>query len=338
MLMLASLLGLAAVGGMVLMSSDAEDELSDEEGGGEGLVPEPEAELAVEQNSGAATGNETGDLTEYLVLPGTDDADAITGGEGDDQINGYDADDTLSGQDGRDTIYGSAGADRIDGDAGDDLLHGEDDDDTLDGGDGDDSLFGHFGADLLQGGAGQDNLHGGQDNDRLDGDADNDALHGGHGDDTLTGGTGEDSLFGGFGNDVISGIEGTNHAPLAASEQDVDYLNGGDGQDTIFAGAGDIVTTGAGEDAVFAGHWVTDGAPVQIMDFEPGVDQLQVIWNTDSDADPAIEISKDPDNPGLTRVSVEGEQVAVLHSESEVLPSDILLIRENVLAQQNWPN
>ncbi|MCU9836471.1 calcium-binding protein [Ruegeria sp. WL0004] len=338
MLMLASLLGLAAVGGMVLMSSGTDDNLSGEASGDDDFVPEHNTELLVELNSDAATGSETGDLTEYLLLPGTEEMDAIAGGTGNDQINGYDANDTLSGQDGNDTIFGAEGDDLIDGDAGDDLLHGEDGDDMLDGGDGDDSLFGHFGDDLLEGGAGQDNIHGGQDDDRLDGGADNDALHGGHGNDTLAGGTGADSLFGGFGSDVLFGVEGPNHAPLAAGDQDVDYLNGGDGQDTIFAGAGDIVTTGEGEDAVFAGHWVADGDPVQIMDFEPGVDQLQVIWNTESDTDPVIEISKDPDQPGLTRVIVEGEQIAVLHSENEVLPSDVLLIRENVLAQQNWPN
>lgn len=337
MLMLASLLGLAAVGGMVLMSSGTDDNLSDEDSGDD-LALKPGTELLLEQNSGAATDNEAGDPTEFLVLPGTEEMDTIAGGAGNDQINGYDADDTLSGQDGDDTIFGSEGDDLIDGGAGDDLLHGEDGDDTLDSGDGDDSLFGHFGDDLLEGGAGQDSLHGGQDNDRLDGGADNDALHGGHGDDTLAGGTGADSLFGGFGNDVLFGVEGPNHAPLAAGDQDVDYLNGGDGQDTIFAGAGDIVTTGEGEDAIFAGHWVADGDPVQIMDFEPGVDQLQVIWNTESDTNPVIEISKDPDQPGLTRVIVEGEEVAVLHSENEVLPSDVLLVRENVLAQQNWPN
>jgi hypothetical protein len=93
-------------------------------------------------------------------LSGTDEADNLTGGDGDDEMRG------LGGADG---LWGGFGRDVMHGGAGDDLLVGrdtfnedghDDGDDVLDGGDGTDELFGDSGKDVLRGRDGNDFLDG----------------------------------------------------------------------------------------------------------------------------------------------------------------------------------
>jgi Ca2+-binding RTX toxin-like protein len=69
--------------------------------------------------------------------------------------------DTISGGDGNDTIIGADDNDSLMGDGGNDLLDGGLDDDTLMGGAGNDSLLGGGGRDILNGGTGVDTLTGG---------------------------------------------------------------------------------------------------------------------------------------------------------------------------------
>lgn len=333
MLMLAGLLGLAAVGGMVLATAGIDEDIEEETD--EEQLPAIEQDVVSIQlnQEAAAEGGQGEQLSDYLVLPGTEQSEPIQGGDGPDQINGYEGDDTLFGGDGNDTLYGASGDDSVDGGDGDDLLHGEDGEDSLAGGNGNDSLFGHFGDDLMQGGAGDDSLHGGQDDDRLDGGDGDDALHGGHGNDILTGGDGQDTLFGGFGDDLVLGLEGGIASPQDPMDQSVDFLNGGDGQDTLLGGSGDIITGGSGGDSMITGDWVVDGSPVEIMDFEPGVDQLLIVWNAPEGSEPLVEIHKDPDNPDVTRISVDGQDVAVLHGADGIQSGDISLINDLALPQ-----
>lgn len=129
MLWLASVLGLVAVGGVVLVDTSSEEDEPDapsdpetDGGGHEGGFIEP--------SGGTVTGTEHGD-----VLAGSGSSESIFGGAGDDQIGGY------------------GGNDWIDGGADSDVLHGQDGDDSLFGGDGSDLLHGENGADWLEGGA-----------------------------------------------------------------------------------------------------------------------------------------------------------------------------------------
>lgn len=112
---------------------------------------------------------------------GNDEANAITGGDGDDVLSGRGGSDTLDGGDGTDTADFSLaaggvsafldGTDTDDGDGGtdtltsienllgsgfDDLLYGTAGANVLDGGEGDDVLVGRGGDDTLRGGGGFD--------------------------------------------------------------------------------------------------------------------------------------------------------------------------------------
>jgi Ca2+-binding RTX toxin-like protein len=69
--------------------------------------------------------------------------------------------DTMSGGDGNDSFDGLAGDDTLTGAGGDDSLRGQDGDDTLTGGEGNDSLDGENGTDSLDGGPGADWMSGG---------------------------------------------------------------------------------------------------------------------------------------------------------------------------------
>jgi Ca2+-binding RTX toxin-like protein len=171
-------------------------------------------------------------------------------------------------------IDGLGGNDRIFGGFGNDILIGNTGDDFLDGGSGDDLLLGGDGSDRLFGKDGNDSLDGGNGNDFLDGGLGNDFLDGGSGNDQLNGGLGSDSLIGGTGSDILVGGSnaGTGNLPF-----EVDILIGGavdndgnlapDGvRDTFVLGdsAGSFYTRGGFDDFAF------------ILDFEPGIDQLQL--------------------------------------------------------------
>ncbi len=332
MFLIAGLLSLAAVGSVVMLGdetlSSVDDESQPVEGAEEDLGPiEPITSILPSTVSAGSEDDSNGIPTNHqigkTILFGDAADNDMTGTEENDQINGYDGQDTLSGGLGNDVMHGADGNDMVRGGADDDELHGEAGNDTLQGDEGNDSLFGHFGADQMNGGEGQDSMHGGQDNDTLDGGADNDALHGNHGDDLLRGGAGQDTLFGGQGNDLIIGADDGETGSAAT-----DFLNGGDGLDTIIAGEGDIVTTGAGADTIVLGDWIIQGEAADVMDFESGEDKLLIGWDTENDPDPAIDIEQDPQNPNVTRVSINGEEIATLLGGGAVLPSDIVLMNE----------
>jgi hypothetical protein len=107
----------------------------------------------------------------------------ITGDANNNKKLGTEQADTISGLDGNDTLLGMGG------------------NDSLLGGNGLDALDGGAGQDTLLGGSGNDSLNGGSGNDQLKGENGNDTLLGGSGGDTLDGGVGDDSLSGGGGND-----------------------------------------------------------------------------------------------------------------------------------------
>lgn len=275
-----------------------------------------------------ATGEDIGDeesakadndpCIDWTITTGGEEGDTVTGTGGSDFLMGYAGGDLIAGGTGDDQIEGGAGHDSLQGDAGADTLHGEEGDDLLLGGTGDDDLYGHDGADTLDGGTGADSLTGGMGDDSLDGGEGDDALHGYHGHDTLDGGAGEDALFGGWGDDVISGGE----------DDETDYLNGGDGDDQITAGAGDIVTGGDGDDTV----WLDGdaGGPAEITDFTPGEDNLLIEYGPTA-ATPKIGIEPDTDETDVYHVTLDGEEVALVHSPGGLGMADIALVPSGVL-------
>lgn len=147
----------------------------------------------------------------------------VRGTAGDDVIIGSDEADNLSGGDGDDRIEGRGGNDVIDGGAGNDDLSGGDGADTIDGGAGNDDVRGDAGDDVLNGGDGEDDVDGG---------SGSDDLRGGEGDDQLDGGTGIDIIRGEGGNDTIY----VDHLHDVALENREGWDGGG--QDTIVIRAG----------------------------------------------------------------------------------------------------
>lgn len=342
MFLIAGLLSLAAVGGVVLMGNDDTANVDEDPQQANGpdsddnevgpVVPvsdvlshtdsgegAPDTENPDTENNGIPPNPQIG----KTILVGTTADNEMTGTDANDQLNGYGGQDTLNGGEGNDVMHGADGNDQLNGGADDDELHGGNGNDSLSGDAGNDRLFGHFGADQMNGGAGQDSMHGGMDNDTMDGGADADAIHGNKGDDLLRGGAGQDTLFGGEGNDVLTGADDGETGANA-----VDFLNGGDGDDTIVAGAGDIITAGAGADNIVLGDWVIEGEAAEVMDFESGEDKLLISWDLENDPNPNVEITQDPQNPNISRVSINGEDIATLRGEGSVLPSDIVLMRE----------
>ncbi|WP_406646707.1 calcium-binding protein [Aliisedimentitalea scapharcae] len=259
MMLLASVIGLMAIGGVVLSEMDSEDEtaaddsLADEENRSPDGSEDEEATAGdllagVGQQDGndagyvqtdeydqGAAGDQTSSSDPSLASqsqPATQDtadespdpSPVLVSGDADNNIMvGSNADDLLSGKSGDDQINGYDGDDRVWGDQGDDGLYGADGDDSLWGGGGADVLHGDAGNDQLTGNDGDDTLFGHYGDDQMVGDAGNDSAHGGQGNDTVHGGAGDDALHGNDGNDS---------------------LNGGLGADTLFGGRGDDVISG----------------------------------------------------------------------------------------------
>ncbi len=158
-----------------------------------------------------------------------------------------------------------------------------------------------------------------------------DALLGAEGDDVLDGGEGADVLFGGWGDDILTGLEQANTPSGATSgvtetEPESDFLNGGGGDDTLLTGAGDVVTAGDGADSIVLGDWIADGDAAELTDFNPEEDRLMLVWDTEQDPDPEIEVIADPVTPGLTHIVVNGAELARVQGGGDVSAADILLV------------
>lgn len=205
MLWMASLIGLMAMGGMII-GDDADIESGGDDAGDDGALtgpPEPETGTGVPDLLASAGASQGGD-----ILSGTAESDSLAGGDGIDQINGYGGDDLLDGGSDDDHLYGGEGTDTILGGDGDDMAHGGQDDDTLLGGEGNDALHGNYGNDTLLGGAGLDSLFGGVGDDLVSGADDageRDYLNGGDGDDTLVAGANDVLTLGDGADQIITG-------------------------------------------------------------------------------------------------------------------------------------
>ncbi len=231
---------------------------------------------------GGGGGNDTANGGDgHDMLRGGDGNDSLSGGTGDDTLLGgsghdilwaSDGDDSINGGAQGDTLAGGNGNDTLIGDHGWDQIWGGNGEDQLSGGDGRDQLNGLFGDDTLDGGADNDVLWGGQNDDRLIGGAGDDVLGGFTGHDTMQGDGGNDALWCHFGNDLAAGGDGND---TLAGADGADSLYGGNGQDRIIGGTGDdLLSGGAGADRfVFYARGESD----RITDFEPGLDQLQIL-------------------------------------------------------------
>jgi Ca2+-binding RTX toxin-like protein len=323
MLILASLLGMFAIGSMMFFEPSQVQTSEDDD---------PFADATVSEIDTVQLGDVSGDLFSFIdengdtqvepnettgaddLLFGTNSADELFGDAGADNIMAGGGDDTVSGGADRDVLHGNGGDDDLSGDDGFDELFGDQGDDALFGGEGDDTLSGNGDDDHLNGGGGNDSLYGGEGEDTLWGGLADDTLNGSSGDDLLDGGEGNDLLNGGTGNDALNGWE--------SDAQSAHFLDGGDGDDTIFAGAGDDVSGGFGADTV-----VLDSAAIgsaQIWDFEAGEDTL-VLFYDGADGVPEINITQDNAGIGHWLVQSNGTTLVIVTGDAPTL-SDISLV------------
>lgn len=261
---------------------------------------------------GGASGNDTldGGAGNDRIYAGSGD-DIAFGGEGDDRVEGGGGDDTLSGGMGDDSLRGDIGDDILLGEEGDDFLGGGAGDDRLEGGSGDDLILGGSGDDIIVGGTGNDIIDGQANDDLIIGGAGNDTIAGGNGDDLIAAGEGIDVVRAGAGNDVVFGDDGNDVLNGNAGDDVLtgglgnDRLLGGSGSDELFGGQGndslnggggnDILEGGLGEDILFGSGGsdtfvaVREGGTDTIIDFEDGIDMLDLSDFTDAEIQASLD-------------------------------------------------
>lgn len=286
MLILASLLGMFAIGSMMFFEPSQVQTSEDDD---------PFADATVSEIDTVQLGDVSGDLFSFIDENGDTQVEPNETTGADDLLFGTNSADELFGDAGADNIMAGGGDDTVSGGADRDVLHGNGGDDDLSGDDGFDELFGDQGDDALFGGEGDDTLSG-------------------NGDDLLDGGEGNDLLNGGTGNDALNGWE--------SDVQSADFLNGGNGDDTIFAGAGDDVSGGFGADTVVLDSAAIGSA--QIWDFEAGEDTL-VLFYDDTEGVPEINITQDNAGIGHWLVQSNGTTLATVTGDAPTL-SDISLV------------
>ena len=286
MLILASLLGMFAIGSMMFFEPSQVQTSEDDD---------PFADATVSEIDTVQLGDVSGDLFSFIDENGDTQVEPNETTGADDLLFGTNSADELFGDAGADNIMAGGGDDTVSGGADRDVLHGNGGDDDLSGDDGFDELFGDQGDDALFGGEGDDTLSG-------------------NGDDLLDGGEGNDLLNGGTGNDALNGWE--------SDVQSADFLNGGNGDDTIFAGAGDDVSGGFGADTVVLDSAAIGSA--QIWDFEAGEDTL-VLFYDGTEGVPEINITQDNAGIGHWLVQSNGTTLATVTGDAPTL-SDISLV------------
>jgi Ca2+-binding RTX toxin-like protein len=254
-------------------------------------------------------------LDEDLILPGSDNGDALAG---DSEVSGN-APDWLDGGQGNGLDGGQGnglgggqgnglGGDQGNGHGGghgpqgqgnglgggqgnglgggQDNGHGGGQGNGHGGGQGSQTNPGGSGDDTLIGGAGPDSLDGNAGDDLLDGGAGDDTLDGGAGDDSLIGRTGADSLFGNSGADLLDGGAGS------------DTLTGGSGKDTFVVGADQDLGTDVDHVTDF---WVGTNPNSDVLDLSSvvnmggGDDIADFVRTWDDGTDTHIEVSQNGD-------------------------------------------
>jgi Ca2+-binding RTX toxin-like protein len=334
-LALLSLLGALVAGVAADAVLFARDKDANDGDDGDDVSPEDDAVLEdgnilddISGDPGVPTSDDVPDPVDAAVtLTGGTGSDLMSGGSGADMIQGDAGGDLIDGRGGDDAIDAGSGNDAVWGGGGNDTLYGQDGQDTLQGQDGDDLLYGGAGADSITGGQGDDSLFGGADhdtliggtgNDLVEGGSGNDWLAGGIGDDTLDGGQGSDVLDGGAGDDWLSGLHGT------VDDFETDYLNADAGNDTLVLGSGDLATGGDGDDTFVLHDWLSENNLAQISDYDPGQDNLVIVYDPAVHHSPTITVEPDPQS-GTQKIYLDGRQLAVV-SGGQLNAGDIRLV------------
>jgi Ca2+-binding RTX toxin-like protein len=286
----------------------------------------------------------------------TSDVRTVIAGYGDDEVLAGKGADAINGGAGQDLVSyaGSGGAVVVDlahktasgGDAAGDVLRQIEDligsrfndaltgnglANVLDGGIGNDLLDGKAGVDLMAGGAGADTLRGGQGEDELDGGSGIDTAEYVGGAETMTI---DLTLGAGYGGeaegDSLSGIENVVVTPgpgfsILIGDSAANYLFGGDvrglgGADRLW---GSMMTGGLGADVFVATYLDGVGAESLIMDFQDGVDRidLPIGWDFDDvQHSGAVDLDNDTQHDDLLLYFVfGGSSIGLIDRDWEIM-------------------
>ena len=191
---------------------------------------------------------------------GNDDANTITGNDGNNALNGNGGADTLLGGIGQDALYGGDGNDLLDGGAGADRMAGGDGNDTFIVTSVDDKVV-EF-SDQGTGKAGTRDVVKSSVSYTLSANVEVLELQG-TGNINGKGNVGANTIIGNGGNNVLTGLGGA------------DTLSGGGGNDKLLGNAGDDVLTGGSGTDTFVFN--TGGGVDSITDFVGGTDKIQLV-------------------------------------------------------------
>ena len=137
-------------------------------------------------------------------------------------------------------------------------------------------------------------------------------------------------MFGGWDDDVISGLM---LAGEGGDDDDLDYLNGGDGDDRLEIGARDVASGGAGSDQFVLGSWIRDDQGATLMDFDPGQDQMLIVYDDSDGADaPEVALRSSAERSGLTEVVLDGDVIAVMPEADAPALEAIVVLGESAAA------
>ncbi|WP_299725303.1 calcium-binding protein [uncultured Tateyamaria sp.] len=316
-----ALLGLLGLGLLIEVFDDDDDPVAETPAGQEEETPTEVTPPGQEEITG-------------LTLPGTEEADTLTGGAGNDTITGAGGDDDLIGGAGDDSIEGGAGDDIAQGQAGNDLIIGNEGDDLLQGRGGDDTVQGFAGDDWVDGNDGDDVVRGG---------AGADVVAGGLGADMIDGRSGDDLLISGEAPGAplsteqlaalragtpIETVLGDVSALELRDDGSADTLDGGTGDDVMFIGAEDSATGGAGADGftIFADQGTDGAGPATIEDYSASEDSLFVYFQSDvTPADSTLAVNDDGADAVIT---VDGEEIArVVGAAGQISVDDLQTVQ-----------
>lgn len=311
MLMIAALLGIAAVGSVLVIGGDGQ---TDDDNSDLDVIEETSDEETPLQSSGSNLFNALSELEDEppastqpnLAPPPPSIQEPLTDGLNDPADIPEKSEDgppvsvmsIIDPEDGpQPGGPGAAGLDPFDpetdvlsdlvealnGSEGNDVLSGSSADNIMALGAGNDVATGGAGNDTLLGGLGDDTMQGGQGSDLLEGQDGNDNLSGWQGDDKLLGGAGDDVLMGHIGNDASDGGAGNDTIEDGAGN---DTLYGGTGNDALLAGEdNDSLRGGTGQDTLHGddGNDILIGNDDSEMDFLNGGNGDDTLFAGDGD-------------------------------------------------------
>ncbi|MBP0481538.1 hypothetical protein [Sagittula salina] len=149
---------------------------------------------------------------------------------------------------------------------------------------------------------------------------------------TMAGGAGPDGSFDGRDGNVLSTVE------RAADGEDTDgkdFANVGDSHDTITAGMSGVAHAVAGADMAVQGreNALVVAGPSGVADFDRAEDQLLIVYDDSGGAaEPELEIRISATDPAMSEIVLDGLVLTVLPTQDAPALDALVLVGESVAA------